>query len=422
MEDAKDTARALVKIGYDGSVHKFFRHKNAEQRFTNEVRVLQYLESRDCPFVPRVLSYDADTLELVTTNCGSRVDHLDSEKIKSLFAELEAYGVRHDDPTIQNVTYRSRDGRFCLIDFEFATILDEAHSNPDAPPVEASPAPLNADEFIEHIPPKSLKWSGFRHVGKTRPNNEDEFLGVAFNEEEFIYLASTGDVPTGDFDYVFAVSDGMGGEKSGEFASKFAIDNITRLMPQRFHLKLKHRGSGIRDCLRELFLGIHRQLTVLGDSYEEGRNMGATLSLVWFIQDRFYFGHIGDSRIYLLKHGGGMQQISHDDTHVGWLRRKGELNEREQRQHPRKNVLSQALGAGNRYIHPQLGELALSPGDRLLLCTDGVIEGLWDSGLEDLIRFPSAEMKALPPARRLVERAVAVDGRDNATALVIECG
>ncbi|WP_437191610.1 protein phosphatase 2C domain-containing protein [Planctomicrobium sp. SH527] len=419
MEEAKDTARALVKIGYDGSVHKTFRHKNALERFENELRVLQYLEEKGCDFVPRVLGYDPDKLELVTTNCGARVERMDDEKLKSLFAELETYGVRHDDPFLRNVTYRSRDGRFCLIDFEFATILDGSAA---APPPQKLEGPINADEFMEPEKIAQVKWSGYRDVGRVRKNNEDEFMGIAFSRQEFIYLAANGTVPVGDFDYIFAVSDGMGGERSGEFASKFAVDNITRLMPQRFHLNVKNQDAGIRDCIRELFLGIHRQLTVLGQSYEEGKNMGATLSLVWFIKDRFYFGHIGDSRIYHLKHGGGLTQISHDHTHVGWLRRKGELNERQARTHPRKNVLSQALGSGNQFVNPQIGELKVEPGDRILLCTDGVNEGLWDHALEDMIRFPPNDRVSDPAAKRVVESSVANDGRDNATAVVIELG
>jgi hypothetical protein len=59
----------------------------------------------------------------VTTSCGNRVEHLDEQRARELFAELMRYGVRHDDAEIRNITYRGTDGRFCLIDFEFATIL-----------------------------------------------------------------------------------------------------------------------------------------------------------------------------------------------------------------------------------------------------------------------------------------------------------
>lgn len=125
MPDIKDTKRALVRIGYDGTVHKTFRGHDAERRFANEIKVLRHLQSKGCDFVPRLLKSDPAHLQIVTTSCGSRVDHIGEEKLKSLFAELEAYGIRHDDPFVRNVTYRATDGRFCLIDFEHATFLDE---------------------------------------------------------------------------------------------------------------------------------------------------------------------------------------------------------------------------------------------------------------------------------------------------------
>lgn len=138
MHDVKDTLRALVRIGFDGRVHKTFRGPRAEERFANEVRVLRFLEQQNCPFVPRLLEADEEHLRIVTTSCGQRVDHLDEERMKELYTELERYGVRHDDAELRNVTYRQSDGRFCLIDFEFATILtdfpSESHdpAQPDA--------------------------------------------------------------------------------------------------------------------------------------------------------------------------------------------------------------------------------------------------------------------------------------------------
>ena len=124
MQKVKDTLRATVRIGYDGRVHKQFRGPKADERFANEVKVLKYLERRECPFVPKLLECDPENLTMVTTSCGSRVDHLDDERLKELFTELEKFGVRHDDAEMRNVTYRQQDGRFCLIDFEFATILE----------------------------------------------------------------------------------------------------------------------------------------------------------------------------------------------------------------------------------------------------------------------------------------------------------
>ncbi len=418
MQEAKDTARALVRIGYDGTVHKFFRAAKARERFENELNVLRHLEWRGCDFVPRVLGFNRETLELVTTNCGARVEHISDERMRELFAELETYGVRHDDPYLRNITYRASDGRFCIIDFEFATILDGAEAQ--------GSAALSGAECVSDAAPSGddgpfeLRWSGMSDPGRFRPNNEDAFLTLAFNTREFVYLGRVGECGVDDFDFVFAVSDGMGGARSGEFASRCAIDNITRLLPRRYALSVAHNRSGIRDCLQDLYQGIHRQLTLLGESYDDGRDMGATLSLLWYVGGWFYYGHIGDSRIYHLPRGGGLQQLSEDHTHVGWLRRNGQINERQARTHPRKNVLAQALGAGSQFIRPQIGEVRAIAGDRFLLCTDGVIEGVWARGIEELLCHPPAEQAARLPARRLVQTAAAESGRDNATAVVVE--
>jgi hypothetical protein len=83
--------------------------------------------------VPRLIESDPGQLKIVTTNCGTRVDHLDEARTHELFADLLKYGVRHDDPEMRNVTYRHSDGRFCLIDFEFATILSDPPKNDAAP-------------------------------------------------------------------------------------------------------------------------------------------------------------------------------------------------------------------------------------------------------------------------------------------------
>ena len=123
MHEVKDTLRATVRIGYDGRVYKTFRGPKAEERFANEVHILRHLEAQGCPFVPRLLETDPDRLRIVTTNCGCRVQHLDEERTRELFAQLKSYGVRHDDAETRNVTYRMTDGQFCLIDFEFAVIL-----------------------------------------------------------------------------------------------------------------------------------------------------------------------------------------------------------------------------------------------------------------------------------------------------------
>ena len=126
MLEVKDTLRATVRMSFDGRVFKTYHGPDAPQRFAQEVKILRWLETRGCAFVPKLLEADSEKLRIVTTNCGTRVEHLDAERLRTLFAELETFGVRHDDPEIRNVTYRQQDGRFCIIDFEFATLLARA--------------------------------------------------------------------------------------------------------------------------------------------------------------------------------------------------------------------------------------------------------------------------------------------------------
>jgi tRNA A-37 threonylcarbamoyl transferase component Bud32 len=121
----KDTLRSTVNLTFDGRVVKAYHGPNARERFEHEVEVLRYLEKHKCKFVPRLLEADPIEMEIVTTNCGSRVERIDDDRLKELLAELESYGVRHGDPDPRNVTYRQSDGRFCLVDFELATILPE---------------------------------------------------------------------------------------------------------------------------------------------------------------------------------------------------------------------------------------------------------------------------------------------------------
>jgi len=129
MLKVKDTLRATVHLSFDGRVVKAYHGPDAEKRFANEVRVLKHLEARGCNFVPRLLEADEKNLRIITSNCGGRVERIDEKRTRELFAELEKFGVRHDDADPRNITYRFSDGRFCLIDFEFATILPESKIN-----------------------------------------------------------------------------------------------------------------------------------------------------------------------------------------------------------------------------------------------------------------------------------------------------
>ncbi len=266
-----------------------------------------------------------------------------------------------------------------------------------------------------------LQWYGQTDRGKVRPNNEDSFLCLQFDALELRYLGKIGESTSEGVDLVFAVSDGMGGAMAGEFASRVAVDKITRLLPPTFRRSAAGLPMDFEDVLDALFGEIHRALMYLGATDPDCSGMGATLSMCWFTPNWMYFGHIGDSRIYYFPaREGGMKQVSHDDTHVGWLFRNAKINEWQARRHPGRNALQRALGAGHQFVDPQVGAVAYEPGDLFLLCTDGLIDGLYDAQILEILQSARPFGTESNPAQRLVRSAVEHAGRDNTTALVIE--
>jgi serine/threonine protein phosphatase PrpC len=263
--------------------------------------------------------------------------------------------------------------------------------------------------------PASLKWSGCSDIGRVRKNNEDSFLGLRFDAHEAHRLGKFGEASLLTHDFTFAVCDGMGGAKAGEYASNIAVEKITALLPRAFQQSASGMQTGFQDVLTELYTQIHRALVYLGNSYEECHGMQTTMSLCWFTPGWMYLGHVGDSRIYhLRKRKNKILQLTEDDTHVGWLFRNGAISEYEARTHPRRNVLQKALGGGNQFVDPQVGAVGYERGDIFLICSDGLIDGLSDPQLVELLRTDKNV------AQYLVAASVKNSGRDNTTALVVQ--
>lgn len=268
----------------------------------------------------------------------------------------------------------------------------------------------------------SLTWHGRTDVGRFRKNNEDAFLALTFDAREVRYLGKDGSAPMDGDDFIFAVSDGMGGAKAGEFASKIAVDKITDLLPKTFSLAAMGIDRGCAQILGELFSRIHSEMTTMGIHYEECRGMGATLSLCWFTPDRMYFAHVGDSRIYYLPKYEEMRQLTHDHTHVGHLVRQGKISEFEAKTRPDRNILNQALGGNIQKLDPQIGSVDYLPGDRFALCTDGVTDSISNRRIHTLIDSPPLNLAELSPAERIIKDSKDESGRDNLTTVTIEVG
>jgi PPM family protein phosphatase len=272
------------------------------------------------------------------------------------------------------------------------------------------------------LPDTALSWSAITHQGRVRQNNEDAFLALTFDHRELRRLGKFGEASTAIGDFVFAVSDGMGGHKAGEFASKIAVEKIAELFPRTFKLEASGLLAVSLDLLDVLVDSIQAEIALLGRSYDECSNMGATLTLAWLRPGWLHFCHIGDSRLYYLPAAGGIRQITEDHTYVNLLIKRGQLTPAQARSHPRRNQLSKALLASSTATHldPQKGSIELNQGDRFVLCTDGLTDGLGDANIEHRLRTPPPHQQEIHPAFRLVEDSLANSGRDNLTALVIE--
>tara|TARA_B100000609_G_scaffold194853_1_gene187997 strand:- start:712 stop:1113 length:402 start_codon:yes stop_codon:yes gene_type:complete len=126
--------------------------------------------------------------------------------------------------------------------------------------------------------------------------------------------------------------------------------------------------------------------------------------------------HIGDSRIYHLKINEAgekaLMQITNDDTRVATLLKDGKISEYEARNHPMKNMLTRALGANNQFVDPEIQELDVQKGEKIFICSDGVTDGIWNSEIKELLEKEST-------AKEIVNYAVRVSGKDNATAIVV---
>ncbi len=204
---------------------------------------------------------------------------------------------------------------------------------------------------------------------------------------------------------VFAVADGMGGHQAGEVASRIAVDAVRRMARSG-------EPAGIAPMTRAV-RAAHEEIVAHAQAHPECAGMGTTLTAMWYAGGRFvYIAHVGDSRIYRLR-DGRLQQITQDHSLVEELVLAGLITREEARVHPRRNIITRALGTEGDNA-PDMLAADVRPGDVWLLCTDGL------SSMVDDVRISRA-LLALPPERaadELVRLALSAGGRDNVTVIV----
>ncbi len=402
MRVAKDGIRSIVKIGYDGRVHKTFRGTNKEERFANEVLVLQVLEARGCDFVPKLLDSDEDTVTIITTNCGAPVDSLSDEKTTALFKSLEDdFGVIHDDPFSRNITYNGKMGRFCIIDFELATVVENAE-----------------DASLNKSATRTLEWCGLTRAGKRKKGNQDALSVFSAEVGTGKKQDLSGEQSIDESGLIFAVSDGMGGPGGGEVASKLVVQELHRFLPAMMG---DFKGQTEPMALLESAVtSLHDYVGRIASRTERLKHMGATVVCGLFFRTEVHFAHVGDSRLYRFR-DGELKQLTYDHSYVGRMFHAGKLNEREARMHPQRNILLQAIGGQSYHVNPQVDQSSVLSGDWFFICSDGVIDGLWDKNIAEAFRNGTEkDSSAQEVGERILNWAYSEAGKDDTTLFVVK--
>ncbi|MFD0658686.1 PP2C family protein-serine/threonine phosphatase [Thermocatellispora tengchongensis] len=237
----------------------------------------------------------------------------------------------------------------------------------------------------------NLRYAAASDVGRRREQNEDS-----------AYASPR----------VLAVADGMGGYAHGEVASSVAITAIAALDDS-----VHESGPGVdlQDAMRSVVKQINHTLGEMAEEDPGLRGMGTTLTAMLWEGRRFALAHIGDSRAYLLR-DGALYQITHDHTLVQTLVDDGRITPEQASVHPRRSMLLRVLegtGDGDPDVRVREGE----PGDRYLLCSDGLTAVLGPETLHDVLTRMAEPEAAVA---RLIELANEGGGPDNISCVVAD--
>ena len=238
-------------------------------------------------------------------------------------------------------------------------------------------------------------------------------------KRHFIGLTDTGVVRTANQDSYFVddklgrffiVADGMGGHAGGQEASKIATEVIYSYLEQYWDSPLSSQVL-LKQAVEQANLDIIEDQQL----HPEREDMGTTVVVLIFRDEQPWCAHVGDSRLYRLR-SSQLEQITDDHTWVGMALKKGEINAEQAKFHPWRHVLSQCLGRED-LQHIDIQEFAVQPGDRLLICSDGLTEEVTDEQIQTaLINSHSCQ----ETARELIGAAKAAGGSDNITVVIVE--
>lgn len=241
---------------------------------------------------------------------------------------------------------------------------------------------------------------GKTDIGLVRKVNEDSFLCEKLEGIDGLYL--------------YIVADGMGGHNAGEVASSMAVREVAFYLKENIEA-LKLGDNEIRDLIRNAISYANEKIYKTSIIKSNCLGMGTTLSMVLLKDNRIYIGHVGDSRIYLIRNNS-ILRLTEDHSLVAELIKSGTIKPEEANSHPQKNVITKALGT-EYTIEPDISQIDLQWDDYILICTDGLSNAVCEDDMTNAIINTSDLNEACD---LLINKAKERGGFDNITAVVVQ--
>jgi serine/threonine protein phosphatase PrpC len=244
-----------------------------------------------------------------------------------------------------------------------------------------------------------LRASGYTDVGKVREVNQDSFAAI-------------------DLIGLYIVADGMGGHAAGEKASLSAVTTAIEIFSAYDFDEQRLSGSdvtlGIEDVIKIALKEANNRIIQASISSIHLQGMGTTEVISVYHNDHIYFGNVGDSRGYLIR-SDGIRQLTRDHSVVQDLKDQGLITEEEAKVHPYRNVITRCLGM-QADIDVDTFSMPLEPGDRILMCTDGLTNLVSNDEIKEFV-LGNAELENA--CRKLVDTANERGGHDNITVVLL---
>jgi serine/threonine protein phosphatase PrpC len=269
--------------------------------------------------------------------------------------------------------------------------------------------------------PLRVKSFGKTDRGRVRLSNEDQFLCAELTKAMRVWQTTLSE-PKAQFGeeraHVFLVADGMGGHSAGELASALAVVAIEQFTLNNFKWFFHANGLEAQRILEQFQSALQlADARIFQESAEhpEFRGMGTTVTMAYHLDAQLCVVHVGDSRAYLFANDA-LTQITHDHTLMAEMVRRGHLRPEQVSRHRLRHVITNVVGGSKAGVDVEAHVLEIQPGDRLLLCSDGLTEMLTNDAIAATLR---AQPEPEAACTALVAQANDAGGADNITVLVV---